>query len=226
MKLRDLPQGELPRERAASLGMANLTQRELLAILLRTGTRKMDALELSDVLLARFGDLTGIMRASAAELRRVPGIGVVRAIEIKAAIELGRRTTAVHMDLRQQIRSPVDAGEMFVYLLSALEQEEVWVLTLDTRNRVLTREMVYRGSLNSASMRIAELFKTAIRYNAASVILAHNHPSSDPAPSDNDVLVTKEVIKAGKLLEIDVIDHLVIGGNRFVSLKERRLGFE
>ncbi len=154
------------------------------------------------------------------------GIGPVKAIEIKAAFELGKRAALAAPEQRPQIKTPADAAQLLMLDMTALEQEEVRTMLLDTRNRVLSTAMIYRGSLNSASMRVAELFKTAIRNNAASIIVAHNHPSGDPAPSQDDIHVTKELIKAGKLLEIDVLDHIIIGHNRFVSLKERRLGFE
>jgi DNA repair protein RadC len=224
MKLRDLPRDEQPRERANAIGLASLTQRELLSILLRTGTRDTDALELADTLLKRFGDVNGILRASLSELCALRGMGRVRAMELKAAIEIGRRTS-LPLAARRQIRTPGDAAHEFVHLLGALEQEEVWIMPLDSRNRALTREMVYRGSLNSASMRVAEVFKAAIRANAAAVILVHNHPSGDPTPSNDDVRVTRELIKAGRLLEVNLLDHIVVGSSNYVSLKERRLGF-
>ncbi len=228
MKLRDLPPSEQPRERFVQLGAGGASQRELLAILLRTGTREHDALALADSLFERFGDLTGLACASLFDLRAVAGIGLIKAIEIKAALELGKRAALAQPELRTQIKTPADAAALLMPLCGASEQEEVWVLCLDTRNRVLqgSPQMLYRGSLNSASLRVSELFKQAIRCNAAGVIVAHNHPSFDVSASSNDIHVTRELIKAGKLLEIDVLDHLILSPNSFCSLKERRLGFE
>jgi DNA repair protein RadC len=125
-----------------------------------------------------------------------------------------------------QIKTPADAAQLLLAEMGVLEQEEVRTLLLDTRNRVIGAPMIYRGSLNTCSMRMGEVFKDAIRWNAAALILAHNHPSGDPAPSAEDVRVTKMLVQAGKLLDIDMLDHLVISQSRYVSLKERGLGFD
>jgi DNA repair protein RadC len=226
LQIDGLPEGERPRERFEQIGAGGVSQRELLAIVLRTGTGGRGVLALADALLARFGGLAGLLAAPLEDLRDVRGIGRVKAIELKAALELGKRAALASHEQKPQIRTPGDAAQLLMHAMATLEQEEVHTLLLDTRNRVLARVMIYRGSLNTASMRIGELFKQAIRANAAGVIVAHNHPSGDPTPSNDDVHVTKELIKAGKLLEIDVLDHLVIGHNRFTSLKERRLGFD
>ncbi len=225
-RMGDIPEGERPRERFIQVGASGASQRELLAIVLRSGAERMSALALADALLARFDGLTGLLRAAVQDLTRIRGIGLVKAIEIKAALELGRRASLASPDARPQVKSPADAAQLLMLDMAALEQEEVRTVLLDTRNRVLAMPMIYRGSLNSASMRMAELFKAAIRANAAGLILAHNHPSGDPSPSSDDVHVTRELIKAGKLLEIDVLDHIIIGHNRFTSLKERGMGFE
>jgi DNA repair protein RadC len=126
---------------------------------------------------------------------------------------------------RERVHSPEEAAQLILHEMSALEQEELWVLLLDTRNQILSTEVVYRGSLNSSQVRIGEIFKTAIRRNAASIIVAHNHPSGDPTPSPDDVAVTRGIVEAGNLMDVDVLDHLVIGSGNFVSLKQRGLGF-
>ncbi|MCX6018689.1 MAG: DNA repair protein RadC [Chloroflexi bacterium] len=223
LRIGDLPATERPRERFLQVGPAASSQRELLAILLRTGAGAGSALSLADDLLARFGGLAGLARTPVNELTSVHGIGPVKAIEIKAAFELGKRAATATPEERPQIRTPGDAAQLLMYDMGVLEQEEVRALLLDTRNRVLAAPMICRGSLNSASLRIADLFKEAIRTNAAAVVVAHNHPSGDPSPSQDDIHVTREMVKAGKILEIDVLDHLVIGHNRFVSLKEKGL---
>ena len=174
----------------------------------------------------RFGGLGGLARANINDLQRVHGIGPVKAIEIKAALELGKRLAYANADQKPLIKTPAEAAQMLMLTMGMLEQEEVRTLLLDSRNRLLGMPMIYRGTLNAANMRVAEVFKEAIRHNAASVIVAHNHPSGDPTPSTDDVFVTKELTRAGKLLDIEVLDHLVIAQNRYVSLKERGLGFD
>jgi len=155
----------------------------------------------------------------------VPGVGEAKAAQIKAAIELGRRLTLESPEERPVITSPADAAGLVQYEMSALEQEELRVLLLDTRNRVQKISTVYRGSLNSSQVRVGEVFKEAIRSNAAAIIVVHNHPSGDPSPSPEDVAITRAIREAGELLDVKVLDHLVIGHGRFVSLKERGLGF-
>jgi DNA repair protein RadC len=147
-------------------------------------------------------------------------------VQIKAAFELGRRLLLSAPDERPQIRAPADAANILMSDMSLLEQEQLRVMLLDTRNRVLATPVVYVGSLNMTMIRVSEVFREAIRQNSAAIIVAHNHPSGDPSPSPEDVAVTREIITAGRLLDIEVLDHLVIGQQRFVSLKERGLAFE
>jgi DNA repair protein RadC len=143
-----------------------------------------------------------------------------------AAIELGRRIAVSSPDERPTISSPADAANLLMYQMSALEQEYLYVILLDTRNRVLGKPLeVYHGSLNTSLIRTGEVFREAVKANAAGLIVAHNHPSGDPSPSPEDVAVTRALVEAGKLLDVEVLDHLVIGRQRFVSLKERGLGF-
>ncbi len=159
----------------------------------------------------------------AADLSALPHVGRALARRIEAALALGYWTTA--QNEKPAIHSPEDAANLLMPQMSRLEQEELWVLLLNTRSRVLDALMVYRGSLNSAQVRVGEIFRDAVRRNAAAVIVAHNHPSGDPDPSPDDVAVTRAIVQAGTLLDVDVLDHIIIGGGRFVSLKERRLGF-
>jgi len=153
------------------------------------------------------------------------GLGEAKAAQIKAAIELGRRLTLEAPQERGAINSPADAAALLQYEMAALEQEHLRVILLDRRNRVNEIVEVYKGLVNSSQVRVGELFKDAIRANASAVIVAHNHPSDDPTPSPDDVAVTRAIVQAGKLLDIDVLDHLVIGQGKWVSLKERGLGF-
>ncbi len=224
-RITDLHETERPRERLAAQGAQALSNAELLAILLRVGVRGENAVQMGQRLLQDLGGLPGLHRATFDEVRQQKGVGPAKAAQIKAAIELGRRLAASQPQERPQITSPADAAALVQYEMSALEQEELRVFLLDTRNRVLDIRTVYRGSLNSSQVRVGELFKDAIRKNAAAIIVAHNHPSGDPTPSPDDVAVTRAIVEAGKLLDVAVLDHLVIGQGRFVSLKERGLGF-
>jgi DNA repair protein RadC len=225
-RILDLPSTDRPRERLEREGPAVLSNAELLAILLRVGIAGENAVRVAERLLAQLNGLAGLHRAGFADLRAHKGIGPAKAAQLQAAIELGRRIASSPLDERPAISSPADAANLLMYQMAALEQEYLYVILLDTRNRVLGRPIeVYHGSLNTSLIRVGELFREAIKINAAALIVAHNHPSGDPSPSPEDVAVTRALVEAGKLLDIDVLDHLVIGRYRFVSLKERGLGF-
>jgi DNA repair protein RadC len=224
-RISDLHESDRPRERLAALGPQALTNAELLAILLRVGVQGENAVEVGQRLLNKFSGLNGLHRAPFKELMDQHGLGEAKAAQIKAAIELGRRLTLEAPQERPAINSPADAAALLQYEMSALEQEHLRVILLDRRNRVNEIVEVYKGSVNSSQVRVGELFKDAIRANASAVIVAHNHPSGDPTPSPDDVAVTRAIVQAGKLLDIDVLDHLVIGQGKWVSLKERGLGF-
>jgi len=224
-RITDLAENDRPRERLAKLGAGALSKAELLAILLRVGVRGENAVQLAQRLLNHWHGLLGIHQATFEELCDQPGIGPAKAAQIKAAIELGYRLAKEAPEERAMIHSPADAAALVRDEMSALEQEELWIILLDTRNRLMDIDKLYRGSLNSSMVRVGEVFKNAIRRNAACILILHNHPSGDPAPSPEDVNLTRAIVSAGKLLDIDVLDHLVVGGGRFVSLKERGLGF-
>jgi DNA repair protein RadC len=224
-RITDLDQAERPRERLAKLGPQALSTAELLAILLRVGVAGENAVQVGQRLLQSLGGLAGLQRASYEEVCSQHGVGPAKAAQIKAAIELGRRLVVEAPEERPAIHSPAEAATLVQYEMSALEQEELRVILLDTRNRVMDIASVYRGSLNSSQVRVGELFKTAIRRNCAALIVVHNHPSGDPAPSPDDIAITRALVQAGKLLDVEVLDHLVIGRGGYVSLKERGLGF-
>ncbi len=224
--IRDLSAGDRPRERLMQVGERALSTAELLAITIRTGVGGENVVRLSERLLVHFDGLPGLARASVTELQTVKGIGPAKAIEIKAALELGRRLLASAPEQRARVSSPADAANLLMSDMALLEQEHLRLVLLDTRNQVLATPNVYVGSLNTSVIRVGELFRAAIKENAAAMIVAHNHPSGDPSPSPEDVRVTKQIASAGKLLDIDVLDHLIIGHGRYVSLKERGLGFD
>jgi DNA repair protein RadC len=224
-RITDLHETERPRERLASLGPQVLSNAELLAILLRVGVPGENAVQVGQRLLQTFGGLPGLHRAPFEELVNQHGIGDAKAAQIKAAIELGRRLRDLKPEERATINSPAEAAELVRYEMSALEQEHLRVILLDTRNHVLEIVEVYKGSVNSSQVHVGEVFKPAVRRGASALIIVHNHPSGDPTPSPDDVAVTRAFVQAGKLLDVEVLDHLVIGQGRHVSLKERGLGF-
>lgn len=225
-RITDLPNTDRPRERLASDGAAALNTNELLAILLRVGIEGENAVRMAERLLAQVGGLPGLHRATYHDLCQLKGIGPAKAAQLMAAIELGSRIARSTPIEKPIISSPADAANLLMYDMAALDQEYLFVVLLDTRNRVIGKPIeVYHGSLNTSLIRVGEVFREAVRVNAAGLIVAHNHPSGDPSPSPEDVAVTRALVEAGKLLDIDVLDHLVIGRYRFVSLKERGLGF-
>ena len=225
-RITDLAVAERPRERLVTLGPQALNTAELLAILLRVGVAGENAVQVGQKILQKFGGLSGLQRASIEEIETIRGLGSAKAATIKAAIELGRRLTLETPNHRPTVQSPADAAALVQYEMAALEQEHLKILLLNTRNQVLDIVEIYRGSLNSSMVRVGEVFKPAVRKHAAAIIVVHNHPSGDPSPSPDDITVTKAIIESGNLLDIEVLDHLIIGQGRFVSMKEQGLAFE
>jgi DNA repair protein RadC len=224
-RIRDIAASERPRERMVALGAGALSNAELIAILLRSGIEGLNAVELATQLLTEMGGLPGLHKAPLETLNAMRGIGPAKAAQLMAAIELGRRFAAATPEERPTIRSPQDAAMQLMYEMGAFEQEHLRVLILDTRNQLIKTSEVYLGSLNTSLIRVGEVYREAVRCNAAAIIVAHNHPSGDPTPSPEDIGVTKALAEAGKLLDIELLDHLIIGKNCFVSLKEKGLGF-
>lgn len=224
--IKDLPVEERPRERLVLVGEGALSTAELLAIILRTGVGGESALDMASGLLSTYDGLTGLARASFAELRAERGLGNAKTAQLKAALELGRRMLLATPEDRLVVCSPSDVAQLLMAEMGHLDQENFRVLYLDTRNHLLGSETIYVGSLNASHIRVGEVFRDAVKRNCAAVIVAHNHPSGDPSPSPEDVEVTRQLIAAGTLLNIELLDHLVIGQQRFVSLRERGLGFE
>jgi len=218
--LGQLPLRERPAERLYAVGSGALSLTELLAAIIG-GPRQ---LETAQTLVTKWGET--LLQVEQAELEQVPGVGRQTAARIKAALELGQRLARQQADDRYQIRAPQDAANILIPMIGHQEQEHFVVLYLDTRNRVMDREVLYKGTLNTTPVRIAEVFRGAIRRQCASIVVAHNHPSSDPSPSPEDVSLTRRLVETGKTLEVELLDHMVIAGNRFVSLRERGLGSE
>ena len=226
LTIKELPIDERPRERLLNAGASALSSAELMAIILRVGVGGESVLSVAQRLLVHFDGLAGLARASTAELTAERGIGEAKVAQLKAAFELGKRLLVASPAERPQVRSPADVAQLLMAEMSLLEQEHLRLVLLDTKNSVLSIPTVYVGSLNTSMIRIGELFRYALKENCAALIVAHNHPSGDPTPSPEDVIVTRKIIEGGQLLDIEVLDHLIIGQGRFVSLKERGLGFE
>ena len=225
--IREMPKGERPRERMREYGPNYLNNTELIAILMRTGMQGENVLSLSSRLLSRFGGLAGLGRASFSELCQEKGLSEAKAAHLLAALELGRRFVSLAPQERVTITAPDDAANLLMAEMCSLEQEHLRVLLLNTKHQVLSIQEIYVGNVNSSVVRPAEVFRPAVRENAPAVVLAHNHPSGDPTPSEPDVSITRELVSSGKLLGIDVLDHLVIGdGGRWVSLNSKGLGFK
>ena len=224
--LRDLPSSERPRTRLERLGPGALSTVELISIVLRTGVEGENALDLSQRLLARYGGLAGLARASFSELVAERGMGEAKAAQLQAALELGRRLMLAQPEERPALYTPTDAAAILMAEIGHLEQEHFCVLFLDARYRVLGIQTLYRGNLTLTQIRVGEVFREAIRRNCASIVVAHNHPSGDPTPSPDDIAVTRQLVDAGRLLGIEVLDHLIISQHRWLSMRDRRLGFD
>jgi DNA repair protein RadC len=185
----------------------------------------MNALRLAETLLGDCGGVAGLRHVRYDELQGRHGIGAAKAAQLMAAIELGRRFAQAEVVGRRAIQSPDDLAEMLRYDIGGKEQEHLVAVLLDTRNRWLRTVEVYVGSLNTSVVRIGEVFREAVRANAAAVIVAHNHPSGDPSPSPEDVAVTRALVEAGRLLDIEVLDHVIVCRDRHLSLRQAGLGF-
>jgi DNA repair protein RadC len=224
--VRDLPAAERPRERLALRGPAGLSAAELLAVVCGTGVAGHGALEVAELALARHGSLGALGRASDAELAALPGIGAAKAARLAAAFELGRRAVADWPAGRWTIRSPADVAGRLLVEMGRLEREELRVLALNAKNVVQRMSVVYVGNVSASLVRVGELFRDAVRLDASGVVLVHNHPSGDPTPSPDDLHLTAEAVAAGRLLDVDVLDHLVIGHDAWLSLRDRGVSFD
>jgi len=217
---------ERPRERLALRGVGGLTSAELIGLLWGSGTRGRSAVDLAADALARHDGIAGLARATELELAAVSGIGPARAAQVVAAFELGRRLLADWPTARWTIRGPGDVAERLILQMGRLEREELRVVLLDTKNHVLRVSTVYQGNVSASLVRVGELFRDAVRLNAAGIILVHNHPSGDPMPSPDDLHLTAEALAAGRLLDIALLDHLVIGHDAYASMRDRGVAFD
>lgn len=221
LTIKELPAAERPRELLLAKGPAALSNAGLLAILLRTGTSRESVLRLAEQLLAKHGGLGGLGSLAPQEMSRLKGIGPAKAVTVAAAVELGKRMAALAAGERPVVRSPQDAAELMLPRLRYEKKELFIALLLSTKNHVLASPTLAVGTLSASVVDPRELFREAINHNAASVVLVHNHPSGDPTPSAEDVALTRKMSEAGRLLDISVLDHLIIGDGKYVSLKEK-----
>lgn len=221
--IKELPTEERPRERLHAYGPQALTTAELIAILIRVGNGERSAVSLGEFLLAEFGSIQGVATATLEQLAAVKGLGAAKAAQIKAAIEFGNRLALFTEDARPSIGGPRDVANLLMPDLRYQKKEHLKSLLMNTKNRVLAIKTVSIGDLSSSIVHPREVFKDAVVASAASIIVAHNHPSGDPTPSSEDVAVTKRLIQAGEIMGIDLLDHIVLGDGVFVSLKERGL---
>jgi len=223
--MKETPADDRPREKLRLRGPLALTDAELVAIVLNTGVRGESVVQVAQRLLEEYGGLNGLVRADLADLQRSHGLGEAKAAKLKATMVLADRIRALSPADRPQIQKPEDVFAILGSEMATLDHEQLRVVLLDTKNRVLRVVMVYQGSVNSAQVRVAEIFKDAIRQNAPGLVVVHNHPSGDPRPSSADISLTTEINRAGQILGIDIVDHLIIGQGEFRSLRRLGLGF-
>ena len=226
LRLKEMPVCERPRERLRHFGSSSLSNSELLAIVIRTGSASENVLALATKLLSRFGGLVGLSKASFGELCDEVGMGEAKAAQLKAALELGRRLVSTQSEERAVVRSPQDVANLLMPEMGFLDQEQLRVILLNTKNQVVGVSEVYRGNVSTSMIRSSEVLREAVRQNCPAVVVVHNHPSGDPTPSPEDTEVTRQIVAAGKTLDIEVLDHVIIGDQRYVSLKEKGLGFD
>ena len=223
LTIRDMPEEERPRERLLALGAEKVSNAELLAVILRTGTYQDTALDLAQMVLSRAGKLRELPYLAVEELMEIKGIGPAKAVQLKAALELGRRMVVASRGYNVDITSPEDVFNYMMEEMRYLEQEEFRIILLNIKNKVLGVETVFRGGLNSSIVHPREIFRLALRRSAASLILLHNHPSGDPTPSAEDISVTRRLVEAGEIMGVNILDHIIMGEGRFLSFREKGL---
>ncbi len=220
MRMRELPAEERPRERMKALGVEALSMRELLALVIGSGSRGRGTMELADNLVSSFESARDLALASVERLCRVSGVGVARASRVMAAIELGKRVLKSSRGDRKTVRCPADAAGMLLEDMMPLDREHFKVMLLDSKNAVISVETVSIGTVNASIVHPREVLKPALEKSATSIILVHNHPTGSVSPSREDILITRRFEKCGRILGIDVVDHIIVGDNNYVSMKE------
>jgi len=219
--MKDLLPGDRPREKLHSHGTAALGDNELIALVIGQGSRRADALTVANALLGAHGGLHGLMRCTADDLRRTPGIGLARAAQIAAALELGRRALVRGPAARLQVRTPADAGRYLLARFGGRGIEQFGVLLLDIKLRIMRAVVLASGTLNSTIVEPRDVYREAAIGGAASIVAFHNHPSGDPRPSREDIDLTRRLVAAGVLIGIELVDHVILGDGKYWSFKER-----
>ncbi|QVK19603.1 DNA repair protein RadC [Mycoplasmatota bacterium] len=220
--IKEIPKEERPREKMEIKGPNMLNNSELIAILLRTGSQKKSAIHLAEEIIIKYPNLYALKNITLDELIKIKGIGKAKAIQILAAIELGKRTNHYILERGIQIKSPNECADYIAEEVKSLEQEHFIGIYLDTKNRILAKKTLFVGSLNKSLVHPREVFKEALRHGCASIIVVHNHPSGDPTPSTQDISVTKRLMEVGELMGIELLDHLVIGTDGYISMREEK----
>ncbi|WP_306454087.1 RadC family protein [Evansella halocellulosilytica] len=221
MMIRDVPKSERPRERLLREGAQALSNQELIALLLGSGTRNESVIQLSARVLQHFNGLRLLKEGSVKELQEIKGIGEAKAVLLKAALELGKRIRQLPPEDRYVIKSPEDVADFMMEEMRHLTQEHFVTLYLNTKNQVIHKQTIFIGSLNASIVHPREVYKEAFRYSAASIVCLHNHPSGEPTPSHEDIEVTKRLTECGRMIGIELLDHVIIGDQKYCSLKEK-----
>ena len=221
LMMREVHSADRPRERLISQGATSLSNQELIAILLRTGTKQESVLHLANRVLLSFEQIHHLKDATIEEITAIKGIGQAKAVQILASVELGRRLSSKQTDTKYTIRSPKDAANYLMADMTSLKQEHFVVLFLNIKNQVMHKQTIFVGSLNASIVHPREIFREAVRRSSASIVCAHNHPSGNPAPSPEDIAVTKRLLEAGSIIGIELLDHIIIGDYQFISSNEK-----
>lgn len=218
--IRDIPVNERPRERLVKYGVKNISNEELISIILKTGTKEKSVKELSNMILSKYSDISNLKELEIQDIMKIKGIGKVKAIELIASIELGRRVYIDKNIDELKIKGSIDVYDYFNNLLKDKKQEHFYAVYLDNKKKVITKRLLYIGTINGSVAHPREIFKTAYLVSASFIICVHNHPSGDPTPSNEDIVFTNKLIEIGKLNNIPVLDHIVIGRNCYYSFFE------
>jgi DNA repair protein RadC len=224
MGVKDLPLDDRPREKLMLRGPQNLSDAELLAILLRTGRKGKTVISVAQEIISTYGNLAVLASKTLSDLTKISGIGKDKAATLLASFELSRRILSQSKWFNnRKITSPQDVAEIFIPLLRDELKEKFILVCLNSANKIIGHEIISVGNLNSSVVHPREVFKAAIDQRSASIILLHNHPSGNPDPSNEDISITKKMVESGKILDIPVFDHIIIAGNSFTSFVEKRL---
>ena len=218
--IKDIPLNERPRERLVKYGVKNISNEELISIILKTGTKEKSVKELSNMILSKYSDISNLKELEIQDIMKIKGIGKVKAIELIASIELGRRVYIDKNIDELKIKGSIDVYDYFNDLLKDKKQEHFYAVYLDNKKKVITKRLLYIGTINGSVAHPREIFKTAYLVSASFIICVHNHPSGDPTPSNEDIVFTNKLIEIGKLNNIPVLDHIVIGRNCYYSFFE------